>query len=126
MQKTDSFPAVSPFLIEKAMTASVGSMKTICKMRSVDLFLEVSSAKQASALRNLRELAHFDVTSVSIFNEVLGVLGRNVRLPLESHMLQKSKTLSNLPPHKLTRIYINPVLLHRRRQKLKSQCKSSS
>ncbi|GFU10324.1 hypothetical protein NPIL_245111 [Nephila pilipes] len=62
MKKSDSFSNVSPFLIEKAITASVGSVKTIRKMRSGDLFLEVSSAKQVSALINLRQLANFEVT----------------------------------------------------------------
>ncbi|GFU42649.1 hypothetical protein NPIL_216671 [Nephila pilipes] len=63
MKKSDSFSNVSPFLIEKAITASVGSVKTIRKMRSGDLFLELSSAKQASALINLRQLANFETDS---------------------------------------------------------------
>ncbi|GFW51402.1 uncharacterized protein TNCV_4603521 [Trichonephila clavipes] len=53
---------ISPFLIEKAFTSSIGEVKSIRKMRSGDLFLEVSSAKQATALINLQKLAHLDVT----------------------------------------------------------------
>ncbi|GFW97207.1 hypothetical protein TNCV_112231 [Trichonephila clavipes] len=34
-------------------------------MRSGDLFLEVASAKQSSALRTLRKMAHIDITVVS-------------------------------------------------------------
>ncbi|GFT58126.1 hypothetical protein TNCV_722991 [Trichonephila clavipes] len=33
-------------------------------MRSGDLFLEVASAKQSSALRTLRKMAHIDITVV--------------------------------------------------------------
>ncbi|GFV64266.1 hypothetical protein TNCV_4087111 [Trichonephila clavipes] len=41
----DTFTNVSPFLIEKAFTSSIGEVKSIRKMRSGDLFLEASSAK---------------------------------------------------------------------------------
>ncbi|GFX24537.1 uncharacterized protein TNCV_1584931 [Trichonephila clavipes] len=58
----DTFTNVSPFLIEKAFTSSIGEVKSIRKMRSGDLFLEASSAKQATALINLQKLAHLDVT----------------------------------------------------------------
>ncbi|GFV06951.1 uncharacterized protein TNCV_2917111 [Trichonephila clavipes] len=58
----ETFSTVSPFLIEKAFTSSIGEVKTIRKMRSGDLFLEASSAKQATALINLQKLAHLDVT----------------------------------------------------------------
>ncbi|GFX85060.1 hypothetical protein TNCV_4998891 [Trichonephila clavipes] len=61
MSKTDNFSNVSPFLIQKAITASVGEVKTIRKMRSGDLFIEVSSPKQALALASLKRLAHFDI-----------------------------------------------------------------
>ncbi|GFW98587.1 CCHC-type domain-containing protein [Trichonephila clavipes] len=58
----DTFSNVSPFLIEKAFNSSIGEVKSIRKMRSGDLFLEASSAKQATALMKLRKLAHLDVT----------------------------------------------------------------
>ncbi|GFR18864.1 hypothetical protein TNCT_441191 [Trichonephila clavata] len=45
MKTVNTFSAVSPFLIEKAITSSIGQVKTIRKMRSGDLFLEVTSAK---------------------------------------------------------------------------------
>ncbi|GFX91012.1 uncharacterized protein TNCV_2283041 [Trichonephila clavipes] len=61
MSKTDNFSNVSPFLIQKAITASVGEVKAIRKMRSGDLFIEVSSTKQALALASLKQLAHFDI-----------------------------------------------------------------
>ncbi|GFW07821.1 uncharacterized protein TNCV_3919541 [Trichonephila clavipes] len=57
-----TFTNISPFLIEKAFTSSIGEVKSIRKMRSEDLFLEVSSAKQATTLINLQKLAHLDVT----------------------------------------------------------------
>ncbi|GFU64491.1 uncharacterized protein TNCV_2526061 [Trichonephila clavipes] len=58
----DTFTNVSPFLIEKAFTSSIGEVKSIRKMRSGDLFLEASSTKQATALIHLQKLAHLDVT----------------------------------------------------------------
>ncbi|GFX25126.1 uncharacterized protein TNCV_2753011 [Trichonephila clavipes] len=57
-----TFTNVSPFLIEKAFTSSIGGVKSIRRMRSGDLFLEASSAKQATARINLQKLAHLDVT----------------------------------------------------------------
>ncbi|GFW78904.1 RNase H domain-containing protein [Trichonephila clavipes] len=57
-----TFTNVSPFLIEKAITGSIGEVKSIRKMRSGDLFLEVSSSNQATALIKLQKLAHLDLT----------------------------------------------------------------
>ncbi|GFU72741.1 uncharacterized protein TNCV_194281 [Trichonephila clavipes] len=64
LKTPNTFSTVSPFLIEKAITSSIGPVKTIRKMRSGDLFLEVASAKQSSALRTLRKMAHIDITVV--------------------------------------------------------------
>ncbi|GFV01101.1 uncharacterized protein TNCV_1010221 [Trichonephila clavipes] len=64
LKTSNIFSTVSPFLIEKAITSSIGPVKTIRKMRSGDLFLEVASAKQSSALRTLRKMAHIDITVV--------------------------------------------------------------
>ncbi|GFW25077.1 uncharacterized protein TNCV_3155801 [Trichonephila clavipes] len=64
LKTQNTFSTVSPFLIEKAITSSIGPVKTNRKMRSGDLFLEVASAKQSSALRTLRRMAHIDITVV--------------------------------------------------------------
>ncbi|GFQ90270.1 uncharacterized protein TNCT_524861 [Trichonephila clavata] len=45
-----------------AITSAIGAVKTIRKMRYGDLFLEVTSSNQASALMNLKKMAHFDIT----------------------------------------------------------------
>ncbi|GFT75969.1 uncharacterized protein TNCV_1254961 [Trichonephila clavipes] len=58
----DIFTNVSPFLIEKAITGSIGEVKSIRKMRSGDLFLELSSSNQATALIKLQKLAYLDIT----------------------------------------------------------------
>ncbi|GFU15234.1 uncharacterized protein TNCV_3937891 [Trichonephila clavipes] len=65
MRTTETFSKVSPFLIEKATSGSIGAVKTIRKMRSGDFFIEVSSSQQASALTKLRHLATIDVTVVA-------------------------------------------------------------
>ncbi|GFQ98652.1 HTH_48 domain-containing protein [Trichonephila clavata] len=57
-----TFTNVSPFLIEKAISGTIGTVKTIRKMRSGNLFLEVSSSNQATILAKLQNLAHLDVT----------------------------------------------------------------
>ncbi|GFX33637.1 putative RNA-directed DNA polymerase from transposon X-element [Trichonephila clavipes] len=57
-----TFTNVSPFLIEKAITGAIGEVKSIRKMRSGDLFLEVSSSNQATALIKLQKLAHLELT----------------------------------------------------------------
>ncbi|GFW55880.1 uncharacterized protein TNCV_4390231 [Trichonephila clavipes] len=57
-----TFSTVSPFLIEKAITGAIGEVKSIRKMRSGDLFLEVSSSNQATALIKLQKLAHLELT----------------------------------------------------------------
>ncbi|GFT76720.1 putative RNA-directed DNA polymerase from transposon BS [Trichonephila clavipes] len=62
MKTPATFTTISPFLIEKAFTSSIGEVKSIRKMRSGDLFLEASSAKQATALINLQKLAHLDAS----------------------------------------------------------------
>ncbi|GFQ71498.1 uncharacterized protein TNCT_54791 [Trichonephila clavata] len=58
----ENFLNVSPFLIHKAITSAIEAVKTNRKMRSGDLFLEVTSSNQASALMNLKKMAHFDIT----------------------------------------------------------------
>ncbi|GFY11579.1 uncharacterized protein TNCV_4230481 [Trichonephila clavipes] len=64
LKTPSTFSSISPFLIEKAITSSIGQVKTICKMRSGDLFLEVTSAKQSAALKTLRKMTHIDITVV--------------------------------------------------------------
>ncbi|GFU07875.1 uncharacterized protein TNCV_3551861 [Trichonephila clavipes] len=64
MKTPATFTNVSPFLIEKAITSSIGEVKSICKVRSGDLFLEVSSSNQATALKQLKNFAHLDVSVV--------------------------------------------------------------
>ncbi|GFT56827.1 hypothetical protein TNCV_1269001 [Trichonephila clavipes] len=51
----ETFTNISPFLIEKAISGTVGNVKLIRKMRSGDLFLEVSSSTQAKSLANLKK-----------------------------------------------------------------------
>ncbi|GFR16566.1 uncharacterized protein TNCT_576121 [Trichonephila clavata] len=58
----ETFSNVSPFLITKAISSSLGKVKSIRKMRSEDLFLEVSSSKQKTDLIKLQKLAYLDIT----------------------------------------------------------------
>ncbi|GFW62636.1 uncharacterized protein TNCV_1886831 [Trichonephila clavipes] len=76
LKTPNTFSTVSPFLIEKAISSRIGPVKTIRKMRSGDLFLEVASAKQSSALSTLRKMAHIDITVVphNTLNSSRGVI----------------------------------------------------
>ncbi|GFV06697.1 uncharacterized protein TNCV_2950191 [Trichonephila clavipes] len=61
MKTPTTFTNVSPILIEKAITGSIGEVKSVRKMRSGDLFLEVSPTKQVTALIKHQKLAHLDI-----------------------------------------------------------------
>ncbi|GFT91692.1 uncharacterized protein TNCV_2444921 [Trichonephila clavipes] len=52
----------SPFLIQKGLSATVGSVKAVSKMRSGDLLVEVSTTKQAEQLLALQMLANIPIT----------------------------------------------------------------
>ncbi|GFY21427.1 putative RNA-directed DNA polymerase from transposon X-element [Trichonephila clavipes] len=58
----DTFSSVSPFLIQKGLSATVGSIKAVIKMRSGDLLVEVSTTKQAEQLLALQLLANIPIT----------------------------------------------------------------
>ncbi|GFR20823.1 uncharacterized protein TNCT_97491 [Trichonephila clavata] len=62
MKTKDTFTNISPFINEKAISGTIGTVKTTRKMRSGDLFLEVSSSNQVTILAKLQKLAHLDVT----------------------------------------------------------------
>ncbi|GFW99910.1 hypothetical protein TNCV_2126181 [Trichonephila clavipes] len=55
MKTQETFTNISPFLIEKAISGTVDTVKLIRKMRSGDLFLGVSSSTQAKTLANLKK-----------------------------------------------------------------------
>ncbi|GFQ77926.1 hypothetical protein TNCT_600711 [Trichonephila clavata] len=55
----ETFSNVSPFLIEKAISSSFGEVKSIRKIRSGDLFLEVSSSKQSDRSNKTAEASSY-------------------------------------------------------------------
>ncbi|GBM26150.1 hypothetical protein AVEN_196979-1 [Araneus ventricosus] len=60
--KNETFHGVSPFLVEKAITSSVGDVKATKKLRSGDLLVEVESPKQAKEISKLKSLSTIPVT----------------------------------------------------------------
>ncbi|GBM02078.1 hypothetical protein AVEN_209763-1 [Araneus ventricosus] len=60
--KNETFHGVSPFLVENAITGSVGEVKATKKLRSGDLLVEVESPKQAKEISNLKSLSRIPVT----------------------------------------------------------------
>ncbi|GBO41248.1 hypothetical protein AVEN_273971-1 [Araneus ventricosus] len=58
----ETFHGVSPFLVEKALTGSIGDAKSTKKLRSGDLLVEVESTKQAKEITKLKSLSTFPVS----------------------------------------------------------------
>ncbi|GBN04423.1 hypothetical protein AVEN_230445-1 [Araneus ventricosus] len=50
----ETFHTVSPFLVEKAITETVGDVKSTKKLRSGDLLVEVHSRKQSQQIVKLK------------------------------------------------------------------------
>ncbi|XP_042910733.1 uncharacterized protein [Parasteatoda tepidariorum] len=57
-----SFTHVSPFLIHKALLSILGEVASVKKLRSGDLLVEVSSAKQATILSTCTTMCSFNIT----------------------------------------------------------------
>ncbi|GBN65753.1 hypothetical protein AVEN_24892-1 [Araneus ventricosus] len=60
--ENENFHTVSPFLVEEAISGSVGVVKSIRKLRSGDLLIEVSSRKQANQIMKLKALSKIPVS----------------------------------------------------------------
>ncbi|GBN04952.1 hypothetical protein AVEN_183218-1 [Araneus ventricosus] len=58
----NNFHTVSPFLVEETISESVGVVKSIRKLRSGDLLIEVSSRKQANQVMKLKALSKIPVS----------------------------------------------------------------
>ncbi|XP_055926917.1 uncharacterized protein LOC129958449 [Argiope bruennichi] len=61
-ESNETFQTVSPFLVQKAVTATVGEVTSIKKMRSGDLLVEVNSRKQAQQMQKLKALASISIS----------------------------------------------------------------
>ncbi|GBN09888.1 hypothetical protein AVEN_202305-1, partial [Araneus ventricosus] len=58
----ESFHSVSPFLVEKAITGSIGDVKSTKKLRSGDLLVEVQSRKQSEQILKLKKFSTIPIT----------------------------------------------------------------
>ncbi|GBL78421.1 hypothetical protein AVEN_42925-1 [Araneus ventricosus] len=58
----ETFHTVSPFLVEKAITATVGDVKSTKKLRSGDLLVEVQSRKQSEQIVKIKTFSNIPVT----------------------------------------------------------------
>ncbi|GBL98414.1 hypothetical protein AVEN_187746-1 [Araneus ventricosus] len=58
----ETFHGVAPFLVEKALTSSIGDAKSTKKLRSGDLLVEVESPKQAKEITKLKSLSTIPVS----------------------------------------------------------------
>ncbi|GBN73640.1 hypothetical protein AVEN_175475-1 [Araneus ventricosus] len=58
----ESFHTVSPFLVEKAITATLGITKSTRTLRSGDLLIEIATRQQAQQIIHLKYLDTIPVT----------------------------------------------------------------
>ncbi|GBO44947.1 hypothetical protein AVEN_100298-1 [Araneus ventricosus] len=58
----ENFHTVSPFLVEKAIIATVSEVKTTKKLRSGDLLVEVHSRKQSQQIVKLKTFSNIPIT----------------------------------------------------------------
>ncbi|GBN35013.1 hypothetical protein AVEN_183830-1 [Araneus ventricosus] len=74
--QNENFHSVSPFLVQKGINSSIGDVKSIRNLRSVDLLIEISSRKQAQQIVKLNALSTLPVTvgAHSTFNSSKGVV----------------------------------------------------
>ncbi|GBN19624.1 hypothetical protein AVEN_6779-1 [Araneus ventricosus] len=75
-QNKETFHTVSPFLVEKAISGSLGEIRSIRKLRSGDLLIEVKSRKQSQQILKLKALGAIPVsvtahTSLNTFKSVI-------------------------------------------------------
>ncbi|GBN72303.1 hypothetical protein AVEN_120310-1 [Araneus ventricosus] len=61
-KKNETLHGVSPFLVEKAITGSVGHVKSTKKLRSGDLLVEVESPRQAKEMSKIKSLSSIPET----------------------------------------------------------------
>ncbi|GBN16751.1 hypothetical protein AVEN_256226-1 [Araneus ventricosus] len=83
----ETFHTVSPFLVEKAITATVGEVKSTKKLRSGDLLVEVHSRKQSEQIVKLTTFSNIPITVSphSSLNSSKGVItcGELLNVPTE-------------------------------------------
>ncbi|GBM88722.1 hypothetical protein AVEN_196775-1 [Araneus ventricosus] len=83
----ESFHSVSPFLVEKAITGSIGDVKSTKKLRSGDLLVEVQSRKQSEQIVKLKKFSNIPiaVSSHATLNSSKGVItcGELLNVPTE-------------------------------------------
>ncbi|GBN46441.1 hypothetical protein AVEN_21609-1 [Araneus ventricosus] len=75
-QNKETFHTVSPFLVEKAISGSLGEIQSIRKLRSGDLLVEVKSRKQSQQILKLKALGTIpvSVTAHTSLNTCKGVI----------------------------------------------------
>ncbi|GBM79380.1 hypothetical protein AVEN_32988-1 [Araneus ventricosus] len=83
----ETFHTVSPFLVEKAITATVGEVKSTKKLRSGDLLVEVHSRKQSEQIVKLKTFSNIPITvsQHATLNSYKGVItcGELLNVPTE-------------------------------------------
>ncbi|GBN87327.1 hypothetical protein AVEN_95538-1 [Araneus ventricosus] len=58
----ENFHTVSPFLVERAITGSIGDVKSTKKLRSGDLLVEVHSRKQSEQIVKIKTFSNIPIT----------------------------------------------------------------
>ncbi|GBO20691.1 hypothetical protein AVEN_140338-1 [Araneus ventricosus] len=83
----ETFHSVSPFLVERAITGSIGDVKSTKKLRSGDLLVEVQSRKQSEQIVQLKTFSNILITLSphATLNSSKGVItcGELLNVPIE-------------------------------------------
>ncbi|XP_055928775.1 uncharacterized protein LOC129959902 [Argiope bruennichi] len=83
----ETFHTVSPFLVQKAISATVGEVTSIRKLRSDDLLVEVNSRQQDQQILKIKAIAtiKISVSPHETLNHSKGVItcGELLNVPLE-------------------------------------------
>ncbi|GBO46370.1 hypothetical protein AVEN_161202-1 [Araneus ventricosus] len=100
----ETFHTVSPFLVEKAITATVGEVKSTKKLRSGDLLVEVHSRKQSEQIVKLKTFSNIPI-SVSQHATPPKELSpaENCLMSLPKKSLKNCKDRGSKPPDSIER-----------------------
>ena len=107
------FSKTSPFLIQKAIESVVGTAKTIKKLRSGELLIEVQSYIQAKNLKKCTKISNISI-NVSLhrtLNNCRGVISEP-----DLQYVSEAKLLDNLKDQKV--VEVKRIYIHKNNEKI--------
>ncbi|GBM49992.1 hypothetical protein AVEN_210101-1 [Araneus ventricosus] len=89
--RDETFHSVSPFPVERAITGSIGDVKSSKKLRSGDLLVEVQARQQSEQIVKLKKIFNIPVTASphATLNSSKGVITRGELLNVPTEEILK-------------------------------------